>query len=155
LHAHVYTVNGEIPYSYTDSPIHCLYMYIQLYGFHHSLFIHGHTTIRILPFSVYTCIYNYADSPIHCLYMYIQLYGFPSVYLYVHVYTVNGGIRIVVCLCINSEWGIRIVVHCVYMYIQPYGFPHSLCIHVHTTIQIPSFTVYTCIYNYTDSPIHW
>jgi hypothetical protein len=123
LYVHVYTVNGGIRIVVCT----CINSEwgIRIVACPHSLFIHVHTTMRIPPFTVYACTYNYTDSLIHCVYMCIQLCGFlhslsihvhatiqiPSFTVYICTYnhTVNGGIRIVVCTCINSEWGIRIV----------------------------------------------
>jgi hypothetical protein len=134
-------------YNYTDSPIHCVYMYTQPYGYPHSLCIHV----------------TYKDSewgnPHSCIYMYKQWMG-ESAWLYVHVYTVNEGIRIVVYTCIHSVWGIRCTynytdspIHCLYMYIQLCGFPHSLSIHVHTTIRIPpSPFIQSCIHREWENP---
>jgi hypothetical protein len=168
LYVHVYTVNGGIRMvvctciitSEWENPYSCMYMYTQwmeLYGFPHSLFIHVHTTIRILPFSVYACTYNYTDSPFTvytCTYNYtdppftvfICTYNYTdppfTVYtctynwLYVHVYTVNEGIRIVVYTCINSKW--ENPYSCMYMYKQWMGESVWLYVHVYTVPDLPT-----------------
>jgi hypothetical protein len=140
-------------------------MYIQLYGFLHSLCIHVHTTIRIPSFTVYTCTYNYTDSLIHCLYMYIQLCGFPlSLSIHVHAtiqipsFTVyictynhkDSSFTVCTCACNYTDSPFTVYtctysytdspIHCLYMYIQLYGFSHSLFIHVYTTMRIVACT---------------
>jgi hypothetical protein len=129
LHAHVYTVNEGIRTvvctcinsEWEIRIVECTCIHSA-----HSLSIHVNTTMRIPPFTVYTCTCNYADSPIHCLYMYMQLYRFPhSLFIYVHTIIriphslcihVHATIRIVVCTYINSEWGYPY--SCMYMYKQ-------------------------------------